>query len=167
MLACLIMKNFFGYQSCYVLQSFVNSVRMSENRLKNFKNKGKDNDELRRRRNEVSIELRKNKKDDMLSKRRNVGPEEDLALSPLQENKQSPLLSIEEIQNGIQSQDGHKQLQATQSARKILSRERNPPIDVMINLGILKFRHKPILQGSGQLHEKHSPDRPQGHPPSS
>ena len=31
--------------------------------------------------------------------------------SPLQENKQSPLLSIEEIQNGIQSQDGHKQLQ--------------------------------------------------------
>ena len=47
------MKNFIGYQSCYVLQSFVNSVRMSENRLKNFKNKGKDNDELRRRRNEV------------------------------------------------------------------------------------------------------------------
>jgi len=110
----------------------------SENRLKNFKNKGKDNDELRRRRNEVSVELRKNKKDDMLSKRRNVGPGDDEPLSPLQENKQpTPQLSIEEIQNGIQSTDPHKQLQATQSARKILSRERNPPIDVMINLGIL------------------------------
>merc|ERR1712183_519853 len=110
----------------------------SENRLKNFKNKGKDNDELRRRRNEVSVELRKNKKDDMLSKRRNVGPAEDEPLSPLQENKlPTPQMGIEEIQNGIQSSDSYKQLQATQAARKILSRERNPPIDVMINLGIL------------------------------
>merc|ERR1711909_6198 len=110
----------------------------SENRIKNFKNKGKDNDELRRRRNEVSVELRKKGKDDMLSKRRNVGSVDDEPLSPLQENKQpTPQLSIEEIQNGIQSSDPHKQLQATQSARKILSRERNPPIDVMINLGIL------------------------------
>ena len=32
---------------------FLNPLKMSENRLKNFKNKGKDNDELRRRRNEV------------------------------------------------------------------------------------------------------------------
>merc|ERR1711936_902575 len=110
----------------------------SENRIKNFKNKGKDNDELRRRRNEVSVELRKKGKGDMLSKRRNVGPGEDEHLSPLSENKQAvPALSIEEIQNGILSNDGHKQIQATQSARKILSRERNPPIDVMINLGIL------------------------------
>jgi len=90
----------------------------SENRIKNFKNKGKDNDELRRRRNEVSVELRKKGKDDMLSKRRNVGSVDDEPLSPLQENKQpTPQLSIEEIQNGIQSSDPHKQLQATQSAR--------------------------------------------------
>jgi hypothetical protein len=63
------------------------------------------------------VELRKNKKDDMLSKRRNVGPEEDQALSPLQENKNvAALLSIEEIQNGIQGSNPHQQLQV-KSAR--------------------------------------------------
>lgn len=111
----------------------------NENRLKAFKNAGKDKDELRRRRNEVSVELRKNKKDDMLSKRRNVATDEE-PLSPLQdqESKQAAaLLSIEEIQNGILCGDPVRQFQATQSARKILSRERNPPIDVFINLGIL------------------------------
>jgi len=109
----------------------------NENRLKNFKNKGKDNDELRRRRNEVSVELRKNKKDDMLSKRRNVALDDE-PLSPLQDNnQQTPVLSIEEIQSDILSGDSSKQFHATQSARKILSRERNPPINVFINLGIL------------------------------
>ena len=69
----------------------------------------------------------------MLSKRRNVGPTDDEPLSPLSENKPAqPQLTVEEIQNGIQSPDPARQLQATQAARKILSRERNPPIDVMI-----------------------------------
>jgi importin subunit alpha-2 len=37
----------------------------------------------------------------------------------------------------MDSDDDHLQLMATQSARNMLSREMNPPIDAMINSGIV------------------------------
>ncbi|KAE8739453.1 hypothetical protein FOCC_FOCC015049 [Frankliniella occidentalis] len=111
------------------------------NRLRNFKNKGKDCDEMRRRRNEVSIELRKAKKDDQLQKRRNITIDEE-ATSPLQDNNvqiKSPLMSITDILKGMQSQDEQQQLIAVQAARKTLSREQNPPIDDMIRAGVVPY----------------------------
>lgn len=110
----------------------------SETRMRTYKNKGKDSDDMRRRRNETSVELRKAKKDDQLSKRRNMAIDED-AVSPLKENnnKQSALMSLEEIIRGVQSNDNAVQLQATQSCRRILSRERQPPIDDVIKAGVV------------------------------
>merc|ERR1711962_1899930 len=112
----------------------------NEDRLKNFKNKGKDAEELRRRRIEVSVDLRKAKKDDLLSKRRNVqvsDDESDTGYSPLKDrtNAQQPLMTVDEIKTGIFSTDFKVAFKATQAARKILSRERNPPIDVLIEAG--------------------------------
>jgi len=117
-------------------------VAATEDRLKNFKNKGKDAEELRRRRIEVSVDLRKAKKDDLLSKRRNVqvsDDESDTGYSPLKDrtNAQQPSMSIDEIKTGIFSSDFKVAFKSTQAARKILSRERNPPIDVLIEAGLV------------------------------
>ena len=67
---------------------------------------------------------------------------DDLATSPLKEiNVQTRpndyLLSMEEIVAGIKSSSSEQNYEATQGARKMLSRERNPPIDAVIEAGIL------------------------------
>lgn len=109
------------------------------NRLQAFKNKGKNLDEMRRRRSEVTAVLRKASKDDQLLKRRNLTTSDPLSpLSPSNENTPSTAFNtVEEIIEGMSSSDDHVLLAATQSARKTLSRERNPPIDIMIKSGIV------------------------------
>ncbi|CAH2006082.1 unnamed protein product [Acanthoscelides obtectus] len=125
-----------------------------ENRIKAFKNKGKDTEEMRRRRIGQAVELRKARKEDQLLKRRNISTDE--ATSPLQESNvsSSPVpMTADEISFGMMSPDEEVQFKATQACRKILSRERNPPIDHMIRLGVvprcvefLGKTHNPALQ---------------------
>lgn len=108
-------------------------------RLSTFKNRGKD-EEFRRKFKEDGLELRKAKKDDQLNKRRNL--EEDdgeiggNSLSP-ERPKAVPSMSLHEILQGLQSEDKDAVIEATRSARKVLSKERNPPIDQFINAGIV------------------------------
>ena len=46
-------------------------------------------------------------------------------------------MSMVEIINGIQGTDVNVIFQSTQACRKLLSRERQPPIDDVINAGLL------------------------------
>jgi len=120
-----------------------------------YKNKGRDGDEMRRRRQETSVELRKAKKDDQLTKRRNMANiDDDEPSSPLSDstNKASQL-SMEEIIAGIHGSEPNMQFQCTQSARKLLSRERHPPINDIIQAGViprlvefLSYNDRPELQ---------------------
>ena len=74
--------------------------------------------ELRRRRNEVNVELRKKTKDDALSKRRNVCLDDsfDGPTSPLQEKngQTAQLPSLEQIRTGIFSDQPGNQYMYTQ-----------------------------------------------------
>ncbi|KAI1292045.1 Importin subunit alpha-3 [Halotydeus destructor] len=105
-------------------------------RIQNFKNKGRDQDEMRRRRNEVTVELRKNKREESLLKRRNV----PAALDGSLEGEAEKTVDFNSLQAIVQSagcDDPILQLQAVKAARKLLSSDKNPPIDELISSGIL------------------------------
>ncbi|XP_053970617.1 importin subunit alpha-3 [Hylaeus anthracinus] len=108
---------------------------LNKNRLMVFKNKGKDLDEMRRRRSEVTVELRKNKRDETLQKRRNV-PITD-STDEEDPDKHLSKINLKELVMNAGSSDPAVQLEAVQSARKLLSSDRNPPIDPLIDSGIL------------------------------
>uniref|UniRef100_A0A4W3KKI1 Importin subunit alpha n=1 Tax=Callorhinchus milii TaxID=7868 RepID=A0A4W3KKI1_CALMI len=99
-------------------------------RLTQFKNKGRDANELRRRRIESSVELRKAKKDDQLFKKRNVSTFPDEAVSPLQEKQQNTPVKRWVGENW-------SSLTFKFSFRKLLSREKHPPIDGIIEAGLI------------------------------
>ncbi|GAB6020073.1 Importin subunit alpha-4 [Chamberlinius hualienensis] len=106
----------------------------NKSRIQHFKNKGKDQDEMRRRRNEVTIELRKNKREESLLKRRNVPQSEPLED---EDDRNVSSASLETIVQNACSELPNVQLSAVQAARKLLSCDRNPPIDDLIHSGIL------------------------------
>ncbi|KAM3826471.1 importin subunit alpha-8 [Vipera latastei] len=109
-----------------------------DGRMRKFKNKGKNFAEIRRRKIEVKVELRKARKDEQILKRRNICFLAEASLSPEKDEKnvvtQISLIDIVEL---INSDDLFLQLKAAQAVRKMLSKQKNPPINQVIESGII------------------------------
>ncbi|MCJ1465748.1 Importin alpha subunit (Karyopherin alpha subunit) (Serine-rich RNA polymerase I suppressor protein) [Pseudocyphellaria aurata] len=108
-------------------------------------------DELRRRREEQQVEIRKAKREENLAKRRGItgrdgtqvpAPGASLGASVDSDDEGGTIesqLNVElpQMVEGVFSNEIDSQIQATTKFRKLLSKERNPPIEKVIETGVV------------------------------
>ncbi|XP_067947792.1 importin subunit alpha-7-like [Watersipora subatra] len=116
-----------------------------DSRKNQYKNVGLTEEMRRRRREEEGVTLRKQRRDEQLSKRRNVGQESDTngvcPSSPTDKGMKLPTAvpcAIDtELIHALYSTQSHILLQATEKFRRLLSKEPDPPIDEVIAAGVV------------------------------
>jgi HEAT repeat protein len=105
-------------------------------------------EELRRRREEQQVEIRKAKREENLAKRRGITsgdgsrPGASLGAEPDSDDDTAPTESqlnedLPQMVQGVFSDQIDLQIQATTKFRKLLSKERNPPIEEVIKTGVV------------------------------
>ncbi|CAF1168305.1 unnamed protein product [Rotaria sordida] len=113
----------------------------TSSRIQSYKHHGKDSDELRRRRNQYNISLRKTKRDEQIQFKRNLTVNDSSVSAEIidddDDDEQCRCLNLNEIVLKSQNSDLSICFQGIRSARKLLSIEHNPPIDELINLNFL------------------------------
>ncbi|GAB2294296.1 Inositol monophosphatase 1 [Dionaea muscipula] len=97
-----------------------------------------DAEEGRRRREDNMVEIRKSKREESLMKKRREGALPHQFASPLQTpTLQKKLESLPAMVAGVYSDLPQLQLEATTQFRKLLSVERSPPIEEVIQSGVV------------------------------
>jgi len=105
-----------------------------EERRKTFK-KAVDPIDARRKREDMNMQLRKQTKDEQMMKRRqiaNTAESEQIVSAPAVADSR-----LSEAIFGVNTDDQEKQLVCTQQIRKLLSVEKDPPIQQVIDSGVI------------------------------
>lgn len=134
------------------------SSKTSSTRLQSYKHRGKDTDELRRRRNQHAVSLRKvelidarhdavlidcvsfvrsfqTKRDEQVQCKRNLLTEENM--SDDSDDDEDSSMDLDCILVKAQDQDLNIRYEGIRAARKMLSNHTDPPIDALIDMNFL------------------------------
>ncbi|KAJ6359663.1 hypothetical protein OIU76_016926 [Salix suchowensis] len=98
-----------------------------------------DADEGRRRREDNMVEIRKNRREESLQKKRREGIQAQAMPATLNSSaaEKKQLEHLPSMVAGVWTEDGNLQLEATTQFRKLLSIERSPPIEEVIQAGVV------------------------------
>jgi len=110
-----------------------------EARRQNFK-KAIDADQAKQKRQDQKYEFSKSKREESLQKRRNFATAGDTQNTESETQSQTQACTSDQIPQLVQQLfggDANAQLEATTAFRKMLSMERSPPIDEVIQAGVI------------------------------
>ncbi|KAJ8766859.1 hypothetical protein K2173_009192 [Erythroxylum novogranatense] len=97
-----------------------------------------DADEGRRRREDNMVEIRKNKREESLLKKRREGLQaQQFPAQAIPSAVEKRLENLPSMVAGVWSEDSNLQLEATTQFRKLLSIEQSPPIEEVIQSGVV------------------------------
>ncbi|CAM8997453.1 unnamed protein product [Rhodiola kirilowii] len=96
-----------------------------------------DAEEGRRRREDNMVEIRKNKREESLQKKRRDGTQPLQFATPATSAFEKKLENLPNLVAGVYTEDSNLQLECTSQFRKLLSIERCPPIEEVIQSGVV------------------------------